>query len=52
MKEKLIRWGIVYGSAMAGALGMWLLSNWMPNLMIYIGGAGAGYLAWMLTKKK
>jgi len=52
MIAKLIRWGIVYVSAMGGALGTWLLMNWMPNLTIYIGGVGAGYLAWLLTKKK
>ena len=52
MKEKLIRWGIVYGSAMVGALATWLLSNWMPNLTICLVGAGSGYLAWKLTKKK
>jgi hypothetical protein len=46
----LITAGIVFASAGVGALGVWVIINWIPNVTILVGAVAAGYIAYTKIK--
>ena len=43
---------IILGSAMIGSLATWAAINWIPSIVILVGGLAFGYVAYLLTDSK
>ena len=49
-KELLVKVGVVAGAAAVGALGTWVLVNWLQTLVVLAGACAAAYIAWLKVK--